>query len=124
MIIHQPTQFSCMACVAAMITGDPLEVVFSLLGHDGSERHFRFLEIAAYLNGTGYHLGDYREWLSLKCVSRHQPALLIVDGVRGLGKHAVYWTGKEVLDPEPANAGMKIHHYRVREWWPVTRYED
>ncbi|KAB0665637.1 hypothetical protein F6V25_07905 [Oryzomonas japonica] len=126
-IIHQPTEFSCMACVAAMITGDPLQMVFDVLGHDGSKRVFRFLEIAGYLNSRGYHLGAYGDFYGRARVEFSHPALLIVASTSGKGTHAVFWPGDafgKILDPEPANAGKRLTAYRVLEWWPVTRFED
>lgn len=122
-VIHQPTRYSCMACVVAMITGEPVELVFASLGHDGSARHFRFLECAAHLNRCGFHLGGSGKNHGLFRIPYGQPALLIVASQSGQGTHAVYWTGKRVLDPEPANSGKELCEYRVREWWPVTRYE-
>lgn len=122
--ILQPTQYSCMACVVAMITGEPLKLVFATLGHDGSERHFRFLDCAAHLNRCGFHLGAMGKEYGLTRIPYGQPALLIVGRMSGKGNHAVYWTGKRVLDPEPAHAGKQLDDYTVREWWPVTRYED
>lgn len=121
-IIHQPTQYSCLACVVAMISGDPLYKVLMILGHDGSERHFRFLECAAYLNRCGFHLGASRYDLGVHQPGR--PALLIVASSNGEGNHAVFWTGDSVLDPSPASADKSLKDYEIREWWPVVRYED
>lgn len=125
-VIHQPTQYSCMACVCAMITGEPLEEVFDAIGHDGSQRHFRFLDCAAFLNRRGFHLGLFipriGSWALL--VDYDQPALVIVASSSGKGNHAVYWDGCAVLDPEPENSDKQLVDYTVREWWPVTKYED
>lgn len=109
-----------MACVVAMITGDSLQVVFDALGHDGSERHFRFLDAAGYLNRRGFHLGLHR----LEYPRVRQPALLIVASTSGQGAHAVFWTGTRVMDPEPGNRGKRLADYAIAEWWPITRYED
>lgn len=118
--IRQPTRFSCLACCAAMITGQPLAEVFRELGHDGAERHFRFLEVAAYLNRHGFHLGLHR----LEHAPPRHPALLIVRSYNGSGSHAVFWDGREVWDPEPANQGRRLRDYAVTEWWPIARYVD
>lgn len=121
-IIYQPTPYSCMACVVAMITGDPLHKVMTLLGHDGSEKHFRFLDCASYLNRCGFHLGGhfYDHWSP----HRKKPALLIVASSHGEGNHTVLWTGETVLDPEPHNEGKGLMEYTIHEWWPITRYDD
>jgi hypothetical protein len=118
-----------MACVVAMITGDELEEVFEVLGHDGSERHFRFLDCAAYLNRHGFHLGAYarpvkwcKEYTKFE-YHTNQPALVIVVG-RGGGPHAIFYTGEMVIDPSPDNMGRKLSEYQILECWPITRYED
>lgn len=123
-VVHQPTQFSCMACVVAMITGDSLGQIFAALGHIGNEKHFRFLDCAAYLNQRGFHLGMCSTGPGMEFFDVFQPALAIVASTSGKGNHAVYWTGYSVLDPEPLNAGKQFADYTVREWWPVTKYED
>lgn len=124
MRVIQPTQFSCMACCVAMITGDPLERVFRFLRHDGSKEPFRFLDCAAYLNRRGFHLGASGVCSGVHFSDRRQPALLIVAKSVGQGNHAVYWTGQEVHDPNPASEGKRLMEYQIREWWPITRYED
>lgn len=123
-IIHQPTPYSCLACVVAMITEDPIEKVFATLGHDGSERHFRFLDCAAYLNKAGFHLGACADYFGIRKIQYKQPALLIVESKSFKGTHAVYWNGRYVCDPEPENAGKRWYQYDIREWWPITKYED
>jgi hypothetical protein len=123
--IYQPTAYSCMACVCAMITGEPLEEVMEIMGHDGSERHYRFLDCAAYLNRRGYHLGIYAgSMLWPVSIPREQPALVIVASQSGCGTHAVLWDGEGFIDPEPANKWRTSFDYNIVEWWPVTKYED
>lgn len=125
---HQTTKFGCMAAVAAMIADVPVRQVYADIGHDGSKRPFKFLEIAAWLNSRGYHLGAFSknsrpsrmvrmEW------SRNISALAIVAAADGY-THAVYWTGAEVRDPEPKNAGRELADYHVEEWWPIIRISD
>lgn len=123
-VIHQPTKYSCVACVVAMITDDSLEEVFDAIGHNGAERHFRFLDCAAFLNRRGYHLGLCGFGPGMEFIDVFQPALVIVACSVGKGNHAVYWNGYSVLDPEPANKGKQLADYTVREWWPVTKYEE
>lgn len=36
--VKQPNDWSCLAACCAMITGEPIEAVFEVLGHDGSDR--------------------------------------------------------------------------------------
>jgi hypothetical protein len=122
-VVHQPTPYSCVACVVAMITGDDLEKIFDEFGHDGNERHFRFLECAAYLNRRGYHLGMMMKGPGCLSIDLQQPALAIVASSDGKGNHAVYWDGEVIRDPDPANAGKPRDHYRVVEWWVITKYK-
>lgn len=114
-----------MAAVAAMITGEPLAEVFDAIGHDGSQQHFRFLAIAAFLNHRGFHLGVFgKDFAGYVKIFQKQPALVIVASVSGDGTHAVFWSGTDFLDPEPANKWRTVFDYEILEWWPVTRYED
>jgi hypothetical protein len=124
-VIHQPTPFSCMACVAAMITNEPLEEVFDAIGHDGSQHHFRFLDIAAFLNRRGFHLGLLAPKISLfpRLFVRRYPALLIVESPTP-NNHAVYWTGSVVLDPSSKGGIKPLSNYQVLQWWPVFKMED
>lgn len=135
--VYQPTSYACMAAVAAMITGDCIDEVFDFIGHECRDRHVRFLEVAAYLNSRGFHLGSYASPFPLVKTMRRilgrpirgvqwyegQAALVIVAS-RGDGcTHAVLWTGNSVLDPEPANQGCTLNNYTVLEWWPLIRFE-
>lgn len=125
---HQTTRFGCMAAVAAMIAGVPVRQVYADIGHDGSKRPFRFVDIAAWLNSKGFHLGAFSksprpgrmvrmEW------SRNIAALAVVSGRNG-SNHAVYWSGAEVYDPEPSNDGKQLGDYQVQEWWPIIKLNE
>ena len=67
-VIRQPNNWSCYACVAAMITGETLEDVIKFVGNDGSEKvdftnhpngHKGFTndEINQYLASRSFTLG-------------------------------------------------------------------
>lgn len=125
-VLQEPGTFSCLGCVAAMIVGDPdLSRLTAHAGHDGAERPFRMVEIAAYLAANNVLLGAYAETPEVFCgkvgISWPQKyqSVLIVRSQSGAGHHAVLWTGSEVVDPEPMNQGKKLRDYVVLEWWPV-----
>lgn len=145
--VLQTNDWNCLAAVAAMITGEEIGAVFEDAGHDGSgfvgdtmyRRGFRFCEIVRYLAGRGFVLGAYSDgrggYIDTKAVTMHiwveiavqRPALLIVrsrlESLRGLS-HAVLWTGREVLDPNPARLDSEdLARYEVLEWWPITKIE-
>ena len=120
-LVTQPTPFSCLACCAAMVTGEDLATVFEALGHDGSASHFRFVDVAGFLNCYGLHLGASR----FERLQRgfEDPALLIVQGSGG-GNHAVLWTGHIVLDPGSETVEKELTDYTILEWWDITRFTD
>jgi hypothetical protein len=124
-MIHQPTRFSCLACVAAMITGEPLEEIFEICGHDGSTHHFRFLDITGYLNRRGYHVGCCAaDFAGMVIIPKPQPAIVIVSSSVSCGNHAVFWDGQDFQDPKPSNHWRTIFDYEIKEWWPIFRYVD
>lgn len=128
-LVLQGDDFSCLGCVAAMITGETIADVAAFVGHDASRRPFRMTDIAQYLACCGYLLGAYAERVRPGrminfCWSWRIGAVVIVASASGAGTHAIYWTGREVLDPEPRNAGRKLQDYVVKEWWPVIKVED
>lgn len=126
LVQQAPGSLSCLGCVAAMIVGDPdLSRVTGCLGHSGESRPFRMVEIARYLAENNVLLGGHADRPEVSCgkVSIAWPmqyqSLLIVANKSGQGTHAVFWTGSEVMDPEPANQGRKLKDYVVLEWWPI-----
>lgn len=71
--IVQSDNWSCAACVVAMITGETVEDVFAFMGHDGSGYHeksnhpdkrrgFTWLEMARYLIKHRYIFGTWAIW--------------------------------------------------------------
>lgn len=125
-LVKQPTPYSCAAACVAMITGMQLEIIFSDLGHDGSEKYFRFTEYAAVLNRYGFHLGMYsasseagRKRLVVMSATSRTPALVIVAG--GENNHAVFWTGRKVMDP--LGRDWPLENYLVLEWWPIIQFK-
>ena len=70
--IKQNDTWSCMACCAAMITGETLQDVIDFVGHDGSakdikttdppddDRGFSDYDIARYLLDRGYYYRAHR----------------------------------------------------------------
>lgn len=126
LVLQEPGSFSCLGCVAAMIVGDrDLSRVTAHIGHAGESRPFRMIEVAGFLAANSVLLGGYadRPEVSFGRVSiswpRQYQSLLIVMSKSGKGTHAVFWTGSEVMDPEPMNQGKKLKDYVVLEWWPV-----
>ena len=126
-LVRQPTPYSCTAACIAMITGVPLEMIFADLGHDGSERPFRFVEYASVLNRYGFHLGgfcDSREAGKHRLVAmswpRSGPALVITAAAKTT--HAIYWNGKRLFDP--LGVDKPLENYYVLEWWPVIQFVD
>lgn len=141
--VHQPNDWSCFAAVAAMITGDDLEDFVAHVGHDGSaivengpfedgRQGFALCEVIGYLASRGFVMGVSAPvktniprvgWAGIPIrvfVPAWEPAILIVTGARY--NHAVFWTGREVIDPNPERLNdVEPRNYDVLEWWPVKR---
>jgi len=110
-----------------MVTGEPLRRVVADVGHDGGQvvensrypdgrRGFTLCEIVRYLAGRGFILGVPLD----QTVSITDPAILIVQGRKY--KHAVLWTGLDVLDPNPtAPDNRQPMDYQILQWWPGVR---
>jgi len=129
--VEQPNTWSCLAACACMITGEPIQALYSDIGHDGSElvtdspyadgrRGFRLCEITRYLAGKGFNLG-LPTLPHLQDV--HQfPALVIVEGASY--NHAVIVVDGMAIDPAPHMAGAyPISSYAVVQWWPIVQVE-
>jgi hypothetical protein len=113
----------CLACVAAMITGEDLGMVLQDTQHFDPERPLRFLAFTQYLNRLGWHLGAPANVRTAIFRKRIAPAVLVVEQrqIRGIGTHAVLWDGRRVLDPFPGTEGKRLQDYQIVDWWPVTR---
>ncbi len=136
--IEQPTPWSCMPAVAAMITGEEVSDVFIQVGHEGKpvgkdgRLGFTICEIAGYLASRSYLIGKSfiprtttAKWnnpskfaLSIIFPST-DPAMLIVKSSNGT--HAVFWTGSVVLDPHPERPTSRdLDDYEILQWWPIV----
>lgn len=140
MRVEQSNIYSCLAATAAMVAGTTEQKVFDFIGHDGStgfpeRRPILLGEIAWFLHQRGFRLGicaepetaarlftgtDPREFgLGVWVMSKH-PAILIVKGF--VFNHAVFWTGRQVLDPKRGRSGgYDLDDFKILEWWPVAR---
>lgn len=138
-IVTQPDNWSCYACVAAMITGKQLQDVIDFVGHDGSRRSddskhpdkrvgFTHGEVSAYLAHHGLALncwltldnGELRIPAEFNNMERMQ-AELVVESERLKGvAHSVWWTGYEVLDPNFCDP-QPLNKYKVICVNPLVR---
>jgi len=133
-VVKQLDNWSCAACVAAMITGETLKDVVEFIGHDGSAIHedsehpdkricFSKYEIDSYLLSRGYSFSPEIEIYDQKQIGSKKVSCDIDTSVRMylvvtsdalVGcTHAVYWDGKNVCEPNPS----------VREHRPMNEYE-
>ena len=134
--IIQPNDWSCLACVAAMITGQPLDAVLGYVAKYlpldvcAARGSIPFTLIAGYLPLHGYTLGAFSNGIPRKkwaqfWYSRSIPAVAVCDNGSSLTTHAVLWTGATVLDPSPRKGAVEpLENYVVREWWPIHKWED
>jgi len=128
-IVKQYDNWSCMACVAAMITGETLQDVVDFVGHDGSavvewsdhpdkKEGFQLYEIDQYLMSRGYsfaaeltvrdqaQIGDK----SVDCEVDFSLAMVLIAKSPSLEgcTHAMYWDGQTVFDPKPDVIGHRL----------------
>jgi hypothetical protein len=117
--ILQPDDWSCLACCAAMATNEDLEDVIKclkLMGIEPSEGSYSFPEIVPYLISRGYMIGSLGAPEELTLANKDPETYLLLPflsdpAIVNLGlrrstepSHAVYWSGEEVLDPDPRSA--------------------
>ena len=147
-IIKQPDSWSCYACTAAMATGQTLQDVSDIVGHDGSEkvdwsthpdkyRSFTYEEINFYLAINGFTLGVIgadingldvnftKNYSSLDInVPLDLPAIVLVKStLMDNSHHCLYWNGKELFDP-CIDHPVELKNYKPAEWWPIIKLED
>ncbi len=112
-LIEQPNIYACYPTCVSILTGIPLEDIFKILGHDGSEdKGFDYEEIAL----TCLYLG----W-SLICISKYEFESL-VENLRSNNQiyrmilwiktfnnyHTVAWDGKSEFIINPAKKDKRI----------------
>lgn len=146
--LKQSDTFSCMICVASMATGTKRQEVIDFIGMDGSEhdsdskhpdkcRGISAWDIYSYLINNNVYPGfldatflnpvknmDELESIQLEVPIKDYPAIVSVKS-RRLPEgniHAVYWTGKEILDPDPGFSGT-LADYDIVGWLPLVRAE-
>lgn len=142
--IKQADDWSCAACVAAMITGETLQDVIDFVGHDGSrqdeaEKHpdkrvgFKTYEVDQYLMSRGY---SYSQAFQLSDpdqvgndsvmgeISLSGPLYFVVKSARLEGcTHAIYWDGENIHDPSPnAPENPKLSDYEIKEFMMIYKY--
>ena len=130
--IKQKDNWSCAACVAAMITGETLQDIIDSVGHDGSAkdikttdnpdgyRGFSDYDIAQYLMSRGYRFGclfdvhnqkDIQDFLlgkrdlsidSIRQGNWEIGCLITVESSNINYHHAIYWDGENIWDPSPS----------------------
>jgi len=144
--MKQFNNWSCMACVAAMIVNEPLQNVIDFIGHDGSDWDpnskspfrvvgFSVFEIISFLASRNLMLGFYalitgsinfEDKDFLVTVPIDAPAMITVKSERFFPnvRHVVYWDGKKVFDPNPeVEDGRSLKNYKIYEWWPILKFK-
>lgn len=133
-IIKQQDDFSCVSCVAAMITKTSPG---SFKKFAEKEPPFTDLDLLRFLLSHGLAMGvgfynkpdvkitsDSKLAIEL-CVSDF-PAYVVVKSQRFEGKnHAIFWDGKEVFDPNPEvkGNGLPLEKYDIIFWFPIYEIE-
>ena len=128
----------CLAVVAAMIVKKPLKDFKSKYSPD-SKKCYSDRQLCDYLihNGWGYWIGigispigykiDSKESkINLEISIKGYPAYVAVESevVKG-GRHAIYWDGHKVWDPNPdVKDGRPLSDYKIYEWYPIQRLKE
>jgi hypothetical protein len=126
----------CVACVAAMAAGVPLEMAFSRMQPSRGEgalwytvpSALRFLLDFDIQPAGVWNLGDEGQALTSACSVRMEwsftdgPALVTVRSETREGEfHFVFWDGECVRDPNPGVADERsLSDYKVVDVTPLT----
>ena len=97
----------------------------------GLDEVAHFLITRGYLMGAGFACSPGytlfgSEALGARFELRGNPAYLSVEMGKASGeRHAVYWDGWHVFDPDPTRTitPSPLANYDVVEVWPITRFE-
>ena len=145
-VVKQLDNWSCAACVAAMITGETLKDVVAFIGHDGSaiiesslhpDKRIGFCryELDSYLMSKGYSFSNEFDLYEPDAIGKKKvscelnltiPMYLVVKSESLAGHtHAVYWDGENVCDPSPEVCEHKsLDSYEVERVLPVWKYNE
>ena len=135
-VIKQRSDFTCVACVACMATGTGLKEFqrfFYFKGPPYSDRDLhRYLLSKGHVVGLGFgnvNKGKFKADLTLKIGFRISDfaAYVVVKSMRFKGmEHVVYWTGSEILDPNPEvkTPGLPLSEYDIVAWYPISKFSD
>lgn len=102
----------CMAVVAAMITGNPIDkdrfkaFAYNVFKNDGTNG-YHIGELKVFLENKGFHIHD--DILS-------QPAILIVKQLDNI--HTVLWIGQEIWDPNKKDPVQLENCGTILYWLP------
>lgn len=133
--LKQPDNKSCQHTVLAMIVGESVDYVKEWFDWDlplGSDDAILFLAhhgiyLATFLKAKNDHIviSDIED-ITFTIPMKGRPAMLAVKSERYEGKlHAVLWTGKEVLDPNPnVKESRTLDSYKIVEIWPMIMTEE
>jgi hypothetical protein len=147
----QPSAWSCFPTALAMCLDVPVQRMFDLLGHDGSEilwpelpeplrrRSFAFQEMIhlAYLHG--YALCSFQPTFYVRPTMEVGPYTLdappeyladklrkhqgVLTGVASGGsRHAVAWDGQSILDPN--GTIYPLHDFTVEYFWAMIALKE
>jgi len=135
--IQQNDDWSCLACVAAMVVGKKsIKDFVKFVGHDGSKKiptslhpdkytGFYMIEAVRYLSKYNLHIGCYLNAdfkVPLKIFGKDRPAIITVQSKKyAKCLHIICWTGDVVLDPRHTKP-TKLSEYEIKEWWPLVHW--
>ena len=132
------TDFNCVACCAAMATGEYLDTALSEMVRD-ELGGFDISELAAFMAKRKYNLGTFFEFdtpfsINTKdynlCIDikYSEPAILFTkpQNMDRTGMyHCVYWDGRDVRDPCPILPDlMPLSDYKIFRFLPIHKFEN
>lgn len=121
---------NCMAVVATIAFHIPIEEFESYCNDDAGpysiNQFVRFGISRGYFTGfycfsnPKVHFGMIIEKFDIQTM----PALAVVKSAYNEGEqHAVYWDGKNIIDPDPAIQGYRNpKDYEILEWYPILKF--
>lgn len=135
-LIKQSTNNSCLACVLAMMVGEPEQYVLDWFKNDGPP--FSDEDAYIFLAHHGIYLSLYCKMLeptsfdgleddmTVTLSLRGRPYYFVVESQTFPGKtHSILWNGEKVLDPSPkAKDDPALSDYKIIGFYPMMWTEQ
>jgi hypothetical protein len=127
---------NCLAIVGCMITNTQVADFEKICGKCPDDGYhpldlYKFLIRYDIVLGVGYNIenvkiGDNTDIIETEFNIRSMPAFVSVASDNYAGKkHAIYWDGKQIFDPNPlVEDGLPLSYYKIDTWFPIDKKQE